>query len=421
MSIPAISSSIAAIGGKTALPGQGEILAENSLPLDFAALLAAQTPSSGQPPPALLAGESVLAGQQSDTELLREIIAQTSMSMDKPMLPVDDRPLPSTTVIDGSAENVLAALSANPNLPATTITEPDHKIEDSEKERKLAANSDSIPMDPGLAAQYVVPMATPPVQNRPPESVNRNKPDTAPHMAKADGVDSADKDGRPALSEQRSALLSGNTQTATPPATPAAQNTESRIPPRSDTGNAAILAGDSNPGNSGSTPAFATALAATGAANGTAAPTPPPTITSTINSPTWTQDFGSRVVWLAKNDQQVAQININPPQLGPIQITLSINGDQTSAAFASPHPEVRQAIQDSLPQLREMFANAGISLGQANVGSQLPSQNRETPFQFGNEARSTGENAILSPDSHASSNPAGIPIQRGRGLVDLFA
>ena len=421
MSIPAVTSLIAALGGKTALPGLGEILAENSLPLDFAALLAEQIPASGQTTPALLAAESAPAGQQPDTELLSEIIAQTSMAKDKATLPIDTKPSPSTTVIEGSAENVLAALSANPCLPATTITEPDHKVEDSEKERKLAANADSIPMDPGLAAQYVVPMTTPPVQNRPTESVDRNKPDTAPHMAKADGVDSADKDGRPALSEQRNALLSSNTQTATPPTTPMAQNTELRIPSRSDTGNAAILAGDSNPGNSGSTPAFATALAATGAANGTAAPTTQPTITSAINSPNWTQDFGSRVVWLAKNDQQVAQININPPQLGPIQITLTINGDQTTAAFASPHPEVRQAIQDSLPQLREMFSNAGISLGQANVGSQLPSQNRETPFQFGNEARSTGENAILSPDSHASSNPAGIPIQRGRGLVDLFA
>jgi flagellar hook-length control protein FliK len=239
-------------------------------------------------------------------------------------------------------------------------------------------------------------------------------------MAMADGVEMSGKEGRAAL-DQKNSLPPGNTSTSSSSATLVAQNPELRIPPRSDNANAAILAGDSNPGNSGSTPAFATALAATGAANGTAAPTPPPAITSTINSPNWTQDFGSRVVWLAKNDQQVAQININPPQLGPIQITIYINGDQTSAAFASPHPEVRQAIQDSLPQLREMFSNAGISLGQANVGSQLPSQNRETPFQFGNEARSTGENAILSPDGHASSNPAGIPIQRGRGLVDLFA
>jgi flagellar hook-length control protein FliK len=421
MSIPAVSSLIAAIGGKAALPSLGEMLTENGLPLDFAALLAEQIPSSGQTTPALLAAESIPAGPP-DTELLSEIIAQTSLAKDKTILPVDDKAFPATPVIEGSAEDVLAALSSSPSMPATIITEPERKKEDGDKERTLPANSPPIPADPGLAAQYVVPMATPPVQNRSTESVDRNKPDIPPHMGKADGIDTSGKEGRPASPEQRSSLLSGNTPTASPNATVATSVTELRTPPRSDTANAAILAGDLNPGNSGSTPAFATALAA--AANGTAAPpqqTHPPAITSALNSPNWTQDFGSRVVWLAKNDQQVAQININPPQLGPIQITISINGDQTSAAFASPHPEVRQAIQDSLPQLREMLSNAGISLGQANVGTQLPSQNREAAYQFANEARSSGENAILSPDSHASSSPAGIPIQRGRGLVDLFA
>ncbi|MFZ2973798.1 MAG: flagellar hook-length control protein FliK [Ferribacterium limneticum] len=424
MSIPAVSSLIAAIGGKAALPGLGEMVTENGLPLDFAALLAEQIPSSGQTAPALLAAENIPAGQQPDAELLSEIIAQTSLAKDKATLPVDDKPLRATPVTEGDAEDVLAALSASPSLPPTTVTEPERKKETEDKEKALAASSPTIPTDPGLAAQYVVPMATPPVQNRLPESVDRNKPDSPPHMAKAEGIEASGKEGRPAVPEQRGSLLSGNTPTASPTATAAPPVTELRIPPRSDTANAAILAGDSNPGNSGSTPAFATALAATGVANGTAAATQqtlPPAITSAINSPNWTQDFGSRVVWLAKNDQQVAQININPPQLGPIQITISINGDQTTAAFASSHPEVRQAIQDSLPQLREMFANAGISLGQANVGSQLPSQNREAAYQFANEARTTGENAILSPDSHASSNPAGIPIQRGRGLVDLFA
>lgn len=423
MSIPAVSSLIAAVGGKAALPGVGEIVTVNGLPLDFAALLAEQIPASGQTTPALLGAETIPAGQQQDTELLSEIIAQTSMAKGKVVLPVDDKPLPGAPLVEGSAEDVLAALAASPSQPATTITEPERKSEDGDKERNLAANSDAIPTDPGLAAQYVVPMATPPVQNRLPENVDRSKPDIPPHMAKADGIESPGKEVRPAaMPEQKNAALPGNSPTASSPPTPtAAPNPELRIPPRSDTANAAILAGDASPGNSASTPAFATALAATAAAQGTSEPTPPPAITGTINSPHWTQDFGTHVVWLAKNDQQVAQININPPQLGPIQITLSINGDQTSAAFASPHPEVRQAIQDSLPQLRDMFSNAGISLGQANVGTQLPSQNRETPFQFANEARSNGENAILSPDSHASANPAGMPIQRGRGLVDLFA
>jgi flagellar hook-length control protein FliK len=421
MSISAISSLITAIGGKAALPGLGEILSENGLPLDFAALLAGQIPSSGQTDPALLATEANPAGQQSATELLSGIIAQANTAKGNTMLPVDDKQSAGNPAIKDSAKDILATLSANPGQSSTAIAEPDSKKESDDKERKAEAKSDTIPTDPGMAAQYVIPQVTPPVQNPLPDSADRNKPGIPARTTKADNTEAAVKEGRPSLPEQTKPALSGATSTARP-SIPATQASESQISPRSDTANAAILAGDSNAGNSGNTPAFASALAATtAAANTNAAAAQAPAVTSSLNSPNWSHDFGTRVVWLAKNDQQVAQININPPQLGPVQISISLNGDQASATFTSPHPAVRQAIQDSLPQLREMFSNAGISLGQANVGTQLPSQNREAPYQFGNEARSSGENAILSPDSHASSNPAITPIQRGRGLVDLFA
>ena len=140
-----------------------------------------------------------------------------------------------------------------------------------------------------------------------------------------------------------------------------------------------------------------------------------------LHSSSWTQDFGEKIVWMAKNDHQSAQLNINPPQLGPVQITLQINGDQASAIFASPHPEVRQAIESSLTQLKEMLSSAGINLGQTDIGANLAQQNRDTPFQSANGNRSTDENAILPGIGNATDNGHSSPIQRGRGLVDLFA
>lgn len=144
-------------------------------------------------------------------------------------------------------------------------------------------------------------------------------------------------------------------------------------------------------------------------------------ISAPLQNTNWAQSFSEKIVWLAKTDQQSAQININPPQLGPVQITLQINGDQASAVFASPHAEVRQAIENSLPQLREMLSGAGINLGQADVGANLAQQNREAPPQAMNENRSTSETAILPGDVNTNTNTSGIPLQRGRGLVDLFA
>ena len=144
-------------------------------------------------------------------------------------------------------------------------------------------------------------------------------------------------------------------------------------------------------------------------------------ISTPIQDKRWAQDFGDRITFFAKADIQVAQINITPAQLGPIQITLNLNGDQASLAFASPHAEVRKAIEDAMPNLREMLSTAGISLGQSNVGAQLPQQQRDSSPQFANGNRSAGENAILPADSRSGAPSSGLPIHRGRGLVDLFA
>lgn len=123
---------------------------------------------------------------------------------------------------------------------------------------------------------------------------------------------------------------------------------------------------------------------------------------------------------MTRGEIQNAQININPAQLGPIQINISLNGDQMTANFIAAHQEVRQALDDAMPRLREMLSSAGINLGQTNVGSQTPQQQGAGTFSMSsNPPRSTVEDVILSPVD--SINTGARPINQGRGLVDLFA
>jgi len=140
-----------------------------------------------------------------------------------------------------------------------------------------------------------------------------------------------------------------------------------------------------------------------------------------LRESSWSQQFGEKIVWLAKNNQQSAQININPPELGPVQITLNLSGDQAKVVFASPHAEVRQAIESALPQLKEMLSSAGINLGQTNVGANMAQQNPDNPYQTANGKHLPSENAILPANDKALSTSTSSVLQRGRGLVDLFA
>lgn len=136
----------------------------------------------------------------------------------------------------------------------------------------------------------------------------------------------------------------------------------------------------------------------------------------------WASDFGQKIVWMAGNDKQSAQLTLNPPQMGPIEISLNINRDSATALFVSANPEVREAIESALPRLREMLASAGIELGQANVSEKSPHQQQggnDNPRQ--GASRWMADNAILGGDSGEAAGPITGTLQRSNSLVDLFA
>lgn len=78
--------------------------------------------------------------------------------------------------------------------------------------------------------------------------------------------------------------------------------------------------------------------------------------------------FSTRIAWMAEQRLGHAQIRLNPEHVGPIEVRVQLDGDRVSAQFSSVHAEVRQAIEASLPRLRDMLGQHGLQLGQADVG-----------------------------------------------------
>lgn len=94
-----------------------------------------------------------------------------------------------------------------------------------------------------------------------------------------------------------------------------------------------------------------------------------------IGTPLWTERFVSSIVRSAREGLDIAEIRIEPPELGPVGIRLSVAPDATTPVtvhFVSAHAAVRDAIEAALPRLREMMAEAGLTLGEATVGPGNP-------------------------------------------------
>jgi flagellar hook-length control protein FliK len=123
---------------------------------------------------------------------------------------------------------------------------------------------------------------------------------------------------------------------------------------------------------------------------------------------------------MASSQRQQADLVLNPPQLGRVEISLTVNGDQASVTFASPNAEVRELLEGSLPRLREILSGAGINLGEAQVGS-------ESASQFGTQDQKSNNAAARGVPLPAEIGTESILLatQRGtltgRGMVDIFA
>ena len=89
-----------------------------------------------------------------------------------------------------------------------------------------------------------------------------------------------------------------------------------------------------------------------------------------LNTPAWSSALAERAIMVAAQNANVAQIQLDPPELGSLNIRVQINQDQVSLNFTSPHAHVRDAVEQSLPRLREMFAEQGLALNESSVSDQ---------------------------------------------------
>lgn len=133
---------------------------------------------------------------------------------------------------------------------------------------------------------------------------------------------------------------------------------------------------------------------------------------------TWADDFNQQIVWVTTQHGQSAELRLNPPQLGPVDVLIKIDGDQATTHFTSAHAVVRDAIEQALPKLREMLADSGIMLSNATVSDQSPreQQTKQTDQQHRKENRQekTDETILVG----------NTQIRSGRyqlGSVDTFA
>ena len=145
------------------------------------------------------------------------------------------------------------------------------------------------------------------------------------------------------------------------------------------------------------------------------------TVPGLVGDEHWSDGLSQRVVWMVGQDVHAAKFQVEPPQLGPVEVKVTISNDQATVSFAAPHSATREAIQTALPRLQEMLLESGVSLGNVFVGSHTPQNQHEAAAGSGSSShQGASENTgVIAADSTGADRS--LQVRRSLGLVDLYA
>jgi flagellar hook-length control protein FliK len=157
-----------------------------------------------------------------------------------------------------------------------------------------------------------------------------------------------------------------------------------------------------------------------------------PAMTLPISHPNWNAELADKLQLMHKQDISTVELQINPPHLGPISIKIGLDQqDQTTISFTTEHQQVKEAIEASIPKLREMLGGEQLSLLDVNVSQQQSDQKpAQNFFQMASDQGKSNNNTGSQNETENSTNSSAVDTVEssetgsahvGNGLLNLFA
>lgn len=136
-------------------------------------------------------------------------------------------------------------------------------------------------------------------------------------------------------------------------------------------------------------------------------------ISQSIDEPEWSHAFNQQIMWLGQQKISAARIKLNPQEFGPLEINIKMFKENASMDISTQSIQVRELIEQALPQLREMMAEKGIQLTDVTIDANGNQQQ---------DSRDTDKNSVLKSENVEEPIMDDItPLRIRQGLVDYFA
>lgn len=122
-----------------------------------------------------------------------------------------------------------------------------------------------------------------------------------------------------------------------------------------------------------------------------------------LNKEMAADQLAERVQMMLSKNLKNIDIRLDPPELGRMHIRMNMQGDGATVHFTVANQHAREALEQTMPRLREMLAQQGVQLGDTSVQQQSAGQQQRYTGQeqsgFGQSARNERLNSEENLDT----------------------
>ncbi|EGR1093177.1 flagellar hook-length control protein FliK [Vibrio cholerae] len=122
-----------------------------------------------------------------------------------------------------------------------------------------------------------------------------------------------------------------------------------------------------------------------------------------LNKEMAADQLAERVQMMMSKNLKNIDIRLDPPELGRMHIRMNMQGDGATVHFTVANQHAREALEQTMPRLREMLAQQGVQLGDTSVQQQSAGQQQRYTGQeqsgFGQSARNERPNSEENLDT----------------------
>ena len=141
-------------------------------------------------------------------------------------------------------------------------------------------------------------------------------------------------------------------------------------------------------------------------------------LSTPVSAPDFAHQLGAQLSVLARDGVQQAELHLNPADMGPVSVHITMDGTQAHIDFGADVATTRQVIEAGMPELASALADAGFTLAGGGV-----SQHSRGRSEGGRGESGSGSGARRVVAGSTETTPASRMMRRtvSAGGVDIYA